>query len=222
VLTPDVELHLRDPDDLDDDLGFADHFSELTAPGLNLQPTFLVARTGVLLDRRDAPNARIGGLYALEFRRFADRDTGASSFIATRVEAQQFVPVWNRTRVLALRVVAEQLQADDGAVVPFYLRPTIGGSRTLRGYERQRFRDNGVLLMQAEYRYEINAFLMGAVFADAGQAAPSLRRMQWRDLRTDYGIGLRFGYSTGVALRTDVAFGGDRTARLVITFSGSF
>ncbi len=223
VLAPNVELDLRPPGDLTgDDLGLGGYFSESTAPGLTLQPTFLVARAGLLVDRRDAWNARAGSVYALDLRRFADRDTGASSFMATRIELQQFLSFWNRTRVLALRVVAEQLRADEGAVVPFYLRPTIGGSRTLRGYERQRFRDNGVVLMQAEYRYEINTFLMGAVFADAGQAAPSLWRMQWRDLRTDYGVGLRFGYTTGVALRTDVAFGGDRTARLVFTFSGSF
>src|SRR5690606_28590068 len=138
------------------------------------------------------------------------------------MEAQQYVPFWNRSRVLALRAIAEQNQADAGATVPFYLRPTIGGSRTLRGFERQRFRDNAVLLLQPEYRYEVNAFVMGAIFVDAGQAAPSLRRMRWDDLRTDYGIGLRVGYATGVAIRTDVAFGGDAAARLIFTFSAAF
>ncbi len=217
VYAPDVDVEADD-----DDPTLLDFFTELTAPGLFEQPTFVVSRAGLLVDRRDAVNARSGGLYALDLRRFDDRDRGTSSFTAARAEVQHFVPFWNRTRVLALRVVAEQLHADAGAGVPFYLRPTIGGSRTLRGFERQRFRDNGILLMQAEYRYEVNTFVMGAIFADAGQAAPSLRRMRGRDLRTDYGVGLRLGYTTGVALRTDLAFGGDRAMRLVFTFSGSF
>lgn len=216
LYSPDVEVAA------DDDPLLRDFFTEPTAPGFTAEPAFVVARAGMMLDRRDAVNARAGGLYAVDVRRFDDRNGGRSSFTAARAEAQHFVSFWNRTRVLAMRVVAEQLHADGGAVVPFYLRPTIGGSRTLRGYERQRFRDNGVLLMQAEYRYEVNTFVMGAIFADAGQAAPSVRRMRWRDLRTDYGVGLRLGYTTGVALRTDLAFGGDRAMRLVLTFSGSF
>lgn len=219
-LSPDVDVPAADLDD--DDPTLSGYFTEETAPGLATQPAFVVTHAGLLVDRRDVPNARAGGLYAIGVRRFDDREDGRASFTATRVEAQHYLPVWNRTRVLALRLVADQIREDRGAAAPFYLRPTIGGSRTLRGFERQRFRDNGILLMQAEYRYEINAFVMGAVFADAGQAAPSLRRMRWRDLQTDYGVGLRLGYTTGVALRTDLAFGGDVPVRLVFTFSAAF
>lgn len=219
-LSPDVDLPAADLDDGDPTL--SNSFTETTAPGLADQPAFVVTHGGLLVDRRDVPNARAGSLYAVNVRRFDDRGDGRASFTATRVEAQHYLPAWNRTRVLALRVVADQILEDRGSTAPFYLRPTIGGSRTLRGFERQRFRDNGVLLMQAEYRYEINAFVMGAVFADAGQAAPSLRRLRWRDLQTDYGVGLRLGYATGVALRTDLAFGGDVPVRLVFTFSAAF
>lgn len=220
LLAPSVSLPDIDLDD--DDPSFSGTFTDATAPGVSRQPNFTVLHGGLLVDRRDAPNARSGGLYAVDIRRFTDRADGRQSFIASRVEAQHFVPFWNRSRVIALRLLAEQLHADRDATVPFYLRPTIGGSRTLRGFERQRFRDNALLLMQAEYRYEINAFVMGAVFADAGQAAPSMRGMQWRDLRTDYGVGLRVGYATGVALRTDLAFGGDIPVRAVVTFSAAF
>lgn len=220
MLSPDVDVPAADLGD--DGQTLAGYFTDKTAPGLSNQPAFVVTHAGLLVDHRDVPNARAGGLYAIDVRRFDDRDDGRASFTATRLEAQQYLSVWNRTRVLALRLVADQILEDRGAAAPFYLRPTIGGSRTLRGFERQRFRDNGVLLMQAEYRYEVNAFVMGAVFADAGQAAPSLRRMQWRDLQTDYGVGLRVGYATGVALRTDLAFGGDVPVRLVFTFSAAF
>jgi outer membrane translocation and assembly module TamA len=200
----------------------SDRFSEADAPGQSSQPTFAVYRAGLLVDRRDAPNPRRGSLLDVDLRRLVDTATGAYSFTSTRIEAQHFVPFWNDTRVLAMRGVAERNVADAGAAVPFYLQPTIGGSRTLRGFQRQRFRDASMLLLQGEYRYEVNAFLMGAVFADAGQVAPSFSRMRWRDLSTDYGVGLRFGYASGVALRTDLAFGGEDLARLVVTFSAAF
>ncbi len=220
VVAPEIDVPTADDGDDEPELG--DLFTDITAPGLSHQPDFLVWRGGILLDLRDAPNARAGALYALDLRRVDDRGDGNQSFTGARMEAQHYVPFWNRTRVLALRVVADHNDADDGAVVPFYMRPTIGGSRTLRGFERQRFRDNAVLLMQAEYRYEVNGFVMGALFVDAGQAAPSLSRLRWRDLETDYGVGIRLGYTTGVAIRTDVAFGGDGAARLIFTFSAAF
>jgi hypothetical protein len=200
----------------------AERFSEALAPGQVYQPTFGVYRAHLLVDRRDAPNAREGSLVDVSLARLVDTGAGTYTYTSSRADVQHFVPFWNHTRVLALRVMAEHNQADADGRVPFYLQPTIGGSRTLRGYQRQRFRDASMVLLQGEYRYEVNPFLMAAVFADAGQVAPSLARIRWRDMSTDYGVGLRFGYTTGVALRTDVAFGGEDKARLVVTFSGVF
>lgn len=200
----------------------AERFPEELAPGQVYQPTFGVYRAHLLIDRRDAPNARQGSLVDVSLARLVDTDAGTYSFTSSRADVQHFVPFWNHTRVLALRVMAEHNEPDADGRVPFYLQPTIGGSRTLRGYQRQRFRDASMILLQGEYRYEVNPFLMAAVFADAGQVAPSLARVRWRDMSTDYGVGLRFGYTTGVALRTDVAFGGEDKARLVVTFSGVF
>ena len=190
--------------------------------GLTSQPTFATAQAGVIVDTRDAGNARHGGLYQVHVRRFADRDEGAYSFSATRVDLQQFIPFWNRSRVLALRVLADHTDGIGSAAVPFYLMPTLGGARSLRGYERQRFRDRSALLISAEYRYEVNPFLMGAIFYDAGQVAPDWSTFRLSAFRDNYGIGLRFGYSNAVALRADLAFGGERPVRLILGFNSSF
>jgi len=132
------------------------------------------------------------------------------------------VPFWNESRVLAFRVLAEHADGLGRAQVPFYLQPALGGARSLRGYERQRFRDHSLLLLSAEYRYEVTPFLMAAVFYDAGQVAPDFRAFRARDIRSDYGIGFRFGYSSAVALRSDLVFGGEDAVRLILGFSSSF
>jgi hypothetical protein len=197
-------------------------FVDPTAPGLDLQPTFLTTQIGAVIDTRNTLNPRRGGFYQATIRRFADRDGGQYSFTGTRIDLQQFIPFWNETRVLALRVLADHTDGLGQGQVPFYLMPTLGGARLLRGYDRQRYRDRSLLLLSAEYRYEINPFLMAALFYDAGQVAPDWSDFRARDLRDAYGIGFRFGYSNAVALRSDIVFGGEDPVRLILGFTTSF
>lgn len=197
-------------------------FSETSAPGVAQQPTFLVSQVALVVDTRKTLNPRRGGFYTLQLRRFDDRDRGQYSFDTARIDLQQFIPFWNESRVLALRVLAEHADGFGQAEVPFYLMPTLGGARLLRGYDRQRFRDRSALLISAEYRYEINPFLMAALFYDAGQVAPDWEQFRLKDLRDAYGFGLRFGYSNAVALRTDLVFGGEDPVRLILGFTTSF
>jgi hypothetical protein len=197
-------------------------FDETTAPGVKNQPTFFITQASVVVDTRKTLNPRRGGFYTLQFRRYDDRNGGHYSFDTTRIDLQQFIPFWNESRVLAVRVMAEHADGFGQAQVPFYLMPTLGGARLLRGYDRQRFRDRSALLVSAEYRYEVNPFLMGALFYDAGQVAPDWSAFRLKDLRDAYGFGLRFGYSNAVALRTDVVFGGEDPVRLILGFTTSF
>jgi outer membrane protein assembly factor BamA len=197
-------------------------YTEAELPGVGVQPDFTTVHLGAVVDTRRSRNPRRGGLYQAQIRRFGDREGGAYSFTSTRVDLQQFIPFWNESRVLALRLMAEHADGLGSAQVPFYVLPTLGGARSLRGYDRQRFRDRNVLLFSAEYRYEVNPFLMAAVFYDAGQVAAELDDLRLQDFSDNYGIGFRFGYSNAVALRADVAFGGEDPVRLIVGFSTSF
>lgn len=197
-------------------------FTEAEAPGLTRQPEYLLSHIGAVVDTRDTRNPREGGLYQFALRRFHDRDDGAFSFSDVRVDLQQFIPFWNKSRVLALRALAHHADGIGQAQVPFYLMPTLGGARTLRGYDRQRFRDRSLIYLSAEYRYEVNPFLMGAVFYDAGQVAPDFSHFSVRDFRDNFGVGLRVGYSNAVAIRADLAFGGEDAVRFILGFTTSF
>lgn len=197
-------------------------FDDTTAPGLAFQPEYVIAHVGLVVDTRNAGNPRRGGLYQAQLRRFGDRQGGQYSFFDTRIDLQQFIPFWNESRVLALRALVHQADGLGQSQVPFYLMPTLGGAKSLRGYDRQRFRDASLILFSAEYRYEVNPFLMGAVFYDTGQVAPDWSVFQAKKFRDNYGVGLRFGYNDAVALRADVAFGGEDTVRFIIGFSTTF
>ncbi|HTV01895.1 MAG TPA: BamA/TamA family outer membrane protein [Luteitalea sp.] len=197
-------------------------FTDATAPGLSDQPSFLTTQVAAIIDTRDTTNPRRGGFYQASLRRYQDQDGGQYGFTGTRIDLQQFIPFWNESRVLALRVLADHTDGLGEGQVPFYLMPTLGGARLLRGYDRQRYRDRSLLLLSAEYRYEINPFLMAALFYDAGQVAPDWTDFRTRDLRDAYGIGFRFGYSSAVALRSDIVFGGEDPIRLILGFTTSF
>lgn len=190
-------------------------------PGLDTQPRFGVIEPFVefaTLDR--AIDDRAGGRYRLSFARYADRDRAQFSFHQWNVDLRQFIPFVHDTHTLALRAWASSNEPSDGDDVPFYLQPTLGGSKSLRGFRTFRFRDRSALLLQAEYRWRINEFVTGALFYDTGAVAPTLGDIG--ALERDYGFGLRAGSRSTVVFRIDVAFGGREGARFLVRFDDVF
>jgi hypothetical protein len=198
-------------------------FDPRNTPGLRDQPDYLRYRALADLNyRRPLGNPRTGGRYALEWQRYADLDGGAYSFNRVQADLQQYIPLLRDRRVLALRALATMSDADSGAQVPFYYQSTLGGPDDLRGFRRLRFRDRHALLLQAEYRWEIFTAVDGAVFYDAGKVASRVQDLDLRDLESDYGIGFRFGTSTGVFLRVEGAFGSSGGKHFIFRFGHVF
>ena len=139
------------------------------------------------------------------------------------VDLQQYVPLVRDRRVLALRALASSSDADAGQEVPFYLQRTLGGPDDLRGFRRFRFRDENILLLQAEYRWEIFTAVDGAIFYDAGKRGVRGSRISVSsDLESDYGIGFRFGTRNGVFLRVEGAFGSSDGKHFILRFGHVF
>ena len=196
-------------------------FGPEEVPGLDAQPAFGVIEPFVefaTLDR--AIDDRAGGRYRVTFTRYADLDLDQFSFNAWNVDLRQFIPFVHDTHTVALHAWASANEPSDTDSVPFYLQPTLGGSKSLRGFRTFRFRDRSALLMQAEYRWRINEFVTGAVFYDTGAVAPALRDIG--RLERDYGFGLRIGSRSTVAFRTDIAFGGREGTRFLVRFNDVF
>jgi outer membrane protein assembly factor BamA len=106
--------------------------------------------------------------------------------------------------------------------MPFYLQRTLGGPDDLRGFRNFRFRDQHLLLLQAEYRWEIFTAVDGAIFYDTGKVASRREDLDLRNLESDYGIGFRFGTSNGVFLRVEAAFGSSAGKHFILRFGNVF
>jgi outer membrane protein assembly factor BamA len=183
---------------------------------------YLHSRAAATLDYRDEPaNPRSGGRYHVALHRFAGSRDEWASFSRVDAELEQHLPAW-QTQLLTLRVVASFSEPDDGHDLPFYLMPTLGGSRLLRGFATDRFRDRNHAVLQAEYGWDLSPFLNTVLFYERGMVAPRASDLKWSSMRSDYGIGLRVGTVRSVAMRTDVAFGSGEGTRVTVRFNHAF
>jgi hypothetical protein len=198
-------------------------FDDAAAPGLRAQPDFIRYETfGELNSREPRGNPRRGGRYALTAQHFVDLDDGRHTFQRIEVDLQQYLPLLRDRRVLALHALVSASDADAGRTIPFYLQRTLGGPDDLRGFRRFRFRDANLLLLQAEYRWEIFTAVDGAIFDDAGKVASRLDDVNLQDLESNYGIGFRFGARNGVFLRVEGAFGSSDGKHFIFRFGHVF
>ena len=102
--------------------------------------------------------------------------------------------------------------------LPFYDRPSLGGSHTLRGYIANRFTDNSSWHAVAEYPFGIipQGFALTdtiriervgmALFYEAGTVADSLDALPEARIHTSYGVGLRVSLERAALFRADVGF----------------
>ncbi|MEO5896178.1 MAG: BamA/TamA family outer membrane protein [Vicinamibacterales bacterium] len=200
-----------------------DLFAETDAPGLLDQPAFLYNDLFATIDTRDQPgNARAGGYYGVLWRHYNDSDSSRYTFASTEIDLQQFLPIFDKKRVVALRVRLTATRADDGQEVPFYLQPTLGGSDSLRSTGDYRLRDRNVLSSNIEYRWEAFSGLDMALFSDFGTVASRFRDLELSNLRKAYGLGFRFNTYKAVFLRIDIAGGGSEGLHLFTRFSKVF
>jgi hypothetical protein len=199
-----------------------DVFSPDAAPGLGASPDVLSGGARVVFDYTDRVlGPPSGGEYSVEWVRAAEAGGDRVGFHRWRADLRQYVPIVPGARTIAARVVLEGVRPVGGRQIPFYYLPVLGGSNTLRGLPSYRLRDRHAALAQLEYRFEMNEFLTGVVFYDAGRVAHDWDRLFRGRFEQDGGLGLRFGFSTNVFLRTEVVYG-SQGLKLLVRFSDVF
>jgi surface antigen Omp85-like protein len=195
-------------------------FADAQAPGRVGQPRLLHAAAELRLDWRDhSRNAHRGGAIELAAERYFGAD--AFSFNRISLDARHVWSLGSPQRVLALHGYASTARADSGSRVPFFLQDTLGDSHSLRGFADFRFRGPAVLLLSAEYRWEVIPALELALFQDAGTVGARLSDLRVEKLRGDFGAGLRLKRSEAVVFRLDVARSTEET-RVLASTSFSF
>jgi outer membrane protein assembly factor BamA len=182
-------------------------FTPAQVPGLDNQSTFLRAGTFIQYDYRDRPSdPHYGGNYEASYTFYNDVTLNTGDHRKLNAEAQQYFPFLNEKRVIALRGKTELSYRNTDQLVPFYLQPILGGSEDLRGFRPFRFYDDNLLTMTAEYRWEVMSGFDMAVFTDAGKVFHRHAELNFADLETSSGFGLRFKSRDAVVMRWDVGF----------------
>lgn len=217
-----------------------DVFPELFATGDGHQ-SFILS-TGLRYDTRDSQHQPYAG-YQVGVLLDAPvwQSTGDAGLVATTFGNIAFTlpPLLHRggddreenppTDTLALGVA---VQTSAGSM-PFYHRPSLGGSHTLRGYIANRFTDNSSWHAVAEYRFWVipRGFAItdtiriervgAALFYEAGTVARSLDALPTARVHTSYGLGLRFSLERTAVFRADVGFSSE-DVNVTVGFGLSF
>ena len=125
------------------------------------------------------------------------------SFTRSYLDARHFVGLGDR------HVVGFQAFLDAAlGEAPFQLLPFVGGARSLRGYREGRYRDDALLLLQAEYRVHLFWRLGAVAFAGVGRTGSSLLDLVDAPTRPAAGGGLRLRINDdGINFRVDYGVG---------------
>jgi hypothetical protein len=195
---------------------------EGTAPGLLRSPDFVHLSVGGWLELRDEPgNPHRGAAVGVSFSRFDDRRGHAFQFNRTIVDGREYIPLGGNRHVVALRQVTSLDDPDAGSSVPFYMQSTLGGGKLLRGYDSFRFRDDKLLALAGEYRFELIPKIELALVYETGKVFPTMREFDFRHLRHTFGAGIRLKSPRNVHLRLDVMHGPEGT-RVQLRLKPSF
>jgi hypothetical protein len=182
-------------------------YSPDVAPGIDRQTAFWRGGGFVEYDWRDrASNPTSGGKYSAQYVRYLDRNLRGYSFLRLDLDAVQYIPLLNRTRVIALHGSSSLTTTGDTQRVPFYLQPALGGPDTLRGYRVNRFYGANSTMVNAEYRWEVAPILDMIAFADGGKVFNRWEQWNLHNLQSDVGFGLRLKGRSRAIFSLDTGF----------------
>jgi outer membrane protein assembly factor BamA len=167
---------------------------------------YLASGAGISLvwDNRNHAFVPNKGLFAEVYLSRFDKSLGSDfNYTNLRLNAKQFLPVFNAQNVIALELLAQFNYGD----VPLRSLATIGGNNSMRGYYSGRYRDKNALTFQAEYRFPIWRRFGGVVFGATGDVANKPENFQLNSFKFAYGAGLRFAINRKEKLNMRVDYG---------------
>ena len=224
----EAQLHLQrahvDPDEAE--LGEDEVPLPADLPGVGTT-NLASAEATVALDLASQTERSVEGTHlhlGAEYARGLANDRGENlRFLRYQAEVVQFVPLplLPPKRRLALRGLVEKVEPLTGGDVPFYRLPRLGGSERLRGYRSNRFRDEGALLLTAEYRWPVWDNLDAVLFAEAGRVFDGYEGLALDALHASYGGGFHLVTGSKLAFRLELA-GSDEGLRTIITVRPAF
>jgi hypothetical protein len=155
---------------------------------------------------------RTGGIRRIMAAYFHGTSADDTRYWTYRGELQQFLPLWFKGNVLALRGVLTWIEPVGDRVMPFQRLMWNNDPDLLRGFKDYRWRDQGLFVVTAEYRWPIWAFnraegtgLDFYLLTDVGQVFNSWDQLSSDNMTWSYGGGIRLVTSTSFVLRFEYA-----------------
>ncbi|WMJ71838.1 BamA/TamA family outer membrane protein [Cytophagaceae bacterium ABcell3] len=131
---------------------------------------------------------------------------GNYNFISFLLDARKYIsPFPHRDDVVALQFYG----MSSSSQTPFTSLAALGGDRIMRGYYQGRFRDQNIMVVQAEYRLPVYGRFGMTFFGGLGDVAGQVSDYAFSSIKPSYGAGLRFLVSKpdNLNIRFDYAFG---------------
>ncbi len=157
-----------------------------------------------------------GGIHRFQVSYFRGLGDDETRFWTYRAEMQRFIRLWYRHNVLAIRGHATWIDPVGASVVPFQRLMTNDDPDLMRGFRDFRWRDRGLVVVSAEYRWPIWVLShpegMGLdmyLLVDAGQVFGVPRDIDLGDFVFSYGAGIRVLNLRGFVLRVEYARSGE-------------
>ena len=166
---------------------------------------------------------RSGSIHNFNVEHAGDFIGGDVEFTKFNLDSRKYFPAFS-DHAVALRMKAGVSYPRTD--LPRSEQYNLGGSDTLRGYERSDFdfrdRDNNnLLLFNAEYRVPFNESFTGVIFTDAGNVWDERGKISISDLNYGYGLGVRMNTPVG-QLRLDYGWNEDRDGQLHFSIGSTF
>lgn len=199
-------------------------FTDAGAPGLVDQPDFVHTTLFGEIDYRDVRgNPRSGGIHRVSFGLWDDVTLEEFDFKRFDMVLTQYVPLGAaRRHVLTGRLGTSYVNNETGERVPFYFLAYVGGVDTIRSVREFRFKDENALWMTAEYRWIPITWVSLATFVDAGEVTPNWGDVDFRGMKTGYGVGVRVHSEKQTFARLDFGTGGGEGWQIFVKLGPSF
>lgn len=189
-----------------------DLYASAGLPGLNEQRHYRTMGAAFTVDFRDQAQLTERGMFAgiaLWQATASGAPDSSQNFSRLNLDAQQFLRVKKGSQVIALRGVLSSRIDNNSGATPFYLQPTLGGGKTLRGFGSYRWRDESLWAATAEYRWRAHRRIELAPFVDVGSVARRFGDFRSTHVEVAPGIGLRIVGGSRIIGRVDYAHGSD-------------
>jgi outer membrane protein assembly factor BamA len=161
---------------------------------------------GVILrhDTRDNTYQPMSGFYnQISAVSFGDGIGSDYAFKALSIDLRMYRRSFFRSHVIAIQTYDVFISGE----APFQMLALLGGSYSMRGFYKGRYRDRNMITAQAEYRFPIAWRFGAAAFAGAGDVQSDLHEFSVDRLKYSAGFGLRFLFDAQEKINARLDFG---------------